>query len=813
MVQEGTQSSTAKAAPYVATTQASLAALSYPRPRPPHDTGPSMHYPPLMGAASVSPHKRPRAFPGAIPRPNKRRRGPVRHQAPAEGSASVDEPVGSPVPADGEDRAWAVFVSAISNRGVGVYPVSPTLFLVQGWDPRHTKTMGRWYHLQRAYIGEEIAIACQCPLGPSQCFHATWVRSMADPGPGPHGAHGAVVPILSLYVSNALTDRRPTGPEVTLVLRDTSCVPHNNMFSVSAGFAGGMKGRAVVTYQGDDTGSGAWECLSHPSNTKCAHIARAQGHLLSLPMRDRMGPAHARTSDAFAGPSPTTDPRLPPADPNIQAAEPRGRHETSVSYQPVPLPLWACLPEEAYNDSVSGPRLTHPTNMLLGTSPRCTWHPDASVSPRKEDIKCIPSTIYTLTGTIPSVMEMSTPVLTHSPKHLLAAGWVGIRRRYQTRGSVKPFISDDLFRNAWFAYFHLQPWTSPKTCPICGPSPSTTIWDGITLAYSKKHLLPSLQPPTLITPEAPQRPSRRYESAQAPLKDKKMRQDLRGAICRQMSTVRHLETSDTDDGIVVPEQPGLSMSGAQAAQPAAPVDPALLDLAKRLQQVCPGLATLLEVATIPGPPGSRGPETQAIAQFLSQVAIDESVLQLVPPRAHLELGSFLAAPGAGSASLLTIVPAVSYLVSPWIQRNVPVPRAVLDALAWLLSGSREVWGRVLGRDTVIAPVKPIEPPDWQQLVVYDFACALSPYCLTREPAFFANTLFTVDDFHSGGHTKCSQASFLSTYAALDPRLAAVNTSAAECGNGGLDRIRKGAENPADVGGLDWMLYRDEASHT
>ena len=70
-------------------------------------------------------------------------------------------------------------------------------------------------------------------------------------------------------------------------------------------------------------------------------------------------------------------------------------------------------------------------------------------------------------------------------------------------------------------------------------------------------------------------------------------------------------------------------------------------------------------------------------------------------------------------------------------------------------------------------------------VIYDFACALGPYCLTREPAFFADTLFVVDDFHAKGHAKCSAASFLKTYAAIDPRLIRINSSAAECGNGGM----------------------------
>lgn len=77
-----------------------------------------------------------------------------------------------------------------------------------------------------------------------------------------------------------------------------------------------------------------------------------------------------------------------------------------------------------------------------------------------------------------------------------------------------------------------------------------------------------------------------------------------------------------------------------------------------------------------------------------------------------------------------------------------------------------------------------------RIVVYDFACALGPYCMTREPDFFADTLFLIDDFHAAGHTRCSRASFLSTYANADPRLAHINSSAAECGNGGLHRIRK-----------------------
>jgi len=53
-------------------------------------------------------------------------------------------------------------------------------------------------------------------------------------------------------------------------------------------------------------------------------------------------------------------------------------------------------------------------------------------------------------------------------------------------------------------------------------------------------------------------------------------------------------------------------------------------------------------------------------------------------------------------------------------------------------------------------------------IVYDFACALGPYCLTREPDFFADTSFVIDAFHSKGHTKCSPAAFLSNMPTLIP---------------------------------------------
>ncbi|KAK0542312.1 hypothetical protein OC845_006684, partial [Tilletia horrida] len=94
-----------------------------------------------------------------------------------------------------------------------------------------------------------------------------------------------------------------------------------------------------------------------------------------------------------------------------------------------------------------------------------------------------------------------------------------------------------------------------------------------------------------------------------------------------------------------------------------------------------------------------------------------------------------------------------------------------------------------GRDDVFSALFSYWPTP-PRVVVYDFACQLASYCLAREPAFFADTLFVVDELHQHGHSQCTPSSWLSTYMANNPDLRHLNSSAAECGNAGLSRIKK-----------------------
>lgn len=76
--------------------------------------------------------------------------------------------------------------------------------------------------------------------------------------------------------------------------------------------------------------------------------------------------------------------------------------------------------------------------------------------------------------------------------------WVGVTaRRYVGQQSAVEFVSEQVFRAVWFAYVKLQALDNDMVCQKCGETPEDTIWDGVTLSFSRKHLLPSLRPPTI----------------------------------------------------------------------------------------------------------------------------------------------------------------------------------------------------------------------------------------------------------------------------------------------------------------------------
>lgn len=79
------------------------------------------------------------------------------------------------------------------------------------------------------------------------------------------------------------------------------------------------------------------------------------------------------------------------------------------------------------------------------------------------------------------------------------AAWATvITRRYSSLPTSQEFISLKQFRKIWFAYVKLLQFGNDMMCPQCGPNPSAVIWDGVSIAFSRDKMLPSLCPPTSI---------------------------------------------------------------------------------------------------------------------------------------------------------------------------------------------------------------------------------------------------------------------------------------------------------------------------
>ena len=94
--------------------------------------------------------------------------------------------------------------------------------------------------------------------------------------------------------------------------------------------------------------------------------------------------------------------------------------------------------------------------------------------------------------------------------------WVAVvSRRYVSRRSAHAFVSEDIYRTVWFAFVNLQAFDNDMQCPTCGISPETVIWDGVTVAFSRKNIQSSLQPPTVCHEDSVSRDSRYQAQLQA----------------------------------------------------------------------------------------------------------------------------------------------------------------------------------------------------------------------------------------------------------------------------------------------------------
>ena len=214
----------------------------------------------------------------------------------------------------------------------------------------------------------------------------------------------------------------------------------------------------------------------------------------------------------------------------------------AVSHRPIIPPVWAALPTDPYLYERPIARLSVPNKIVLGSSGRCIC---STTVARNEVVALHPCKVYSLTGVHACEIELQacsvcprsyrryigpdgredgifnlnnkllfmhdllddyTASFTSSETPFTA--WVSVtQRRYQRHGSQEPFVRDAVFVAAWFAYSNVLAMDGDMTCPSCGPTPDNVIWDGVSLSFHRKHLLPSLRPPTVAHEKSMERQS------------------------------------------------------------------------------------------------------------------------------------------------------------------------------------------------------------------------------------------------------------------------------------------------------------------
>lgn len=308
------------------------------------------------------------------------------------------------------------------------------------------------------------------------------------------------------------------------------------------------------------------------------------------------------------------------------------------------------------------------------------------------------------------------------------------------------FMGQDLFRAVWFSYAYIQHFEGDMVCEDCKEYPDTTIFDGITLAFGKKHLQDTLRPPTATHPESLTRPGVRYYPAQQLLLDKKLRSQVRSALdgppianlmaatgsptpsrpATPMSPASNLSSAPTHassnpasagpafpfviPSSATPSTPTRARSGQGFGPVASPTTPSCtpskairrqvalveqhLDLLKstseKLRSECRAAATLFDHFLGPSAyaKGRRCPTVWR--SFFKQIAAEESVVQLVNWTAWKGLVSFLQDGSANRSSLLSVPILFRLYNDPSCTKA-----ALREIIAWIERRTREVFRHLM----------------------------------------------------------------------------------------------------------------------
>ncbi|EFI27021.1 hypothetical protein CC1G_15154 [Coprinopsis cinerea okayama7 len=355
----------------------------------------------------------------------------------------------------------------------------------------------------------------------------------------------------------------------------------------------------------------------------------------------------------------------------------------------------------------------------------------------------------------------------------------------------------------------------------------------------------TLRPPTTVSESSLVRRNVKYHPRQQLILDASLRKQIRVTV-DPPSLDAILEHDE--EGFSADETPD-SPSKARSRELKAIGDHLgrVKAVGRALKELCPALGVLFDQMFGEAAYAQRKKAPSAYKDFFIQVAAEESVLQMINNSSVLALRSFLQNPTKATATQILAIPALYKVVQVhhdvaslvpimvWLETRAshmlsalkveePLP-GVQDGAAvgetrsnWTLTGCLYSMPQIRYR-----PKYPRLRNDQQRDKSSKRGDACGKYFTQYGEQRLTGGLMVAwcthgicygfhciaesegrDDVFSAmvtrwpvapkrvvsGHTKCSPAAFLSEYANIDPRLVIINSSAAECGNGGLKKIRK-----------------------
>ena len=328
----------------------------------------------------------------------------------------------------------------------------------------------------------------------------------------------------------------------------------------------------------------------------------------------------------------------------------------AISYLPIRVPHWAELSTDPRPYERSSPIVEQPAKpFALTLESRCSCGGTCSFNPNLPKIirEC---KVYTLHTSFGAFIELqSCPTSAPTKRRFIGpdlhgrglfnynnmvifshdllddytstfctsetpfVAWVTVvSRRYGALDNS--FIGEDLFRSVWFAYVKLQQFPGDMVCSLCGPYPDTIIWDGVTLAFGRKKLLGSLQPPTISGPGAQVRASVKYQPRQQLIGDASLRKRIRQMLKGPIAPNHAGDSSDTnsDEGAPVSARNRDTLKTAAALSHIELVDSVQADLRK----ICMALSDLVLNWFGPIPFQERRVVPAEYRNFLRQVSHD-----------------------------------------------------------------------------------------------------------------------------------------------------------------------------------------------